>query len=187
MLETERLLLRRWNASDRAPFAKINADRRVMEFLGAPLNREQSDAIIDRAEEHFRKHGFGPYAVELKGNGECLGFIGLMIPSFGAHFTPCVEIGWRLATDAWGRGYATEGASALMNHAFREIGLPELVSFTAAQNVRSRRVMEKLGMTHNPAEDFDHPRLREGDPLRRHVLYRMKRDEYVGGIGMCHL
>ncbi|HME11092.1 MAG TPA: GNAT family N-acetyltransferase, partial [Bryobacteraceae bacterium] len=141
MLETERLLLRRWKPSDRAPFAGINADPRVMEFLGAPLDRGQSDALIDRAEEHFRNHGFGPYAVELRESGEFIGFVALMIPSFEAHFTPCLEIGWRLAADVWGRGYATEGAGALMDHAFREIGLRELVSFTAATNFRSRRVM----------------------------------------------
>jgi len=179
MLETERLLLRRWKASDRAPFARINGDPRVMEFLGAPLDREQSDALIDLAEEHFRQHGFGAYAVELRGSGEFIGFVALMIPSFEAHFTPCIEIGWRLAAEAWGRGYATEGASALMDRAFREMGLAELVSFTSATNVRSRRVMHKIGMTHDPADDFDHPRLREGDPLRRHVLYRIKREEML--------
>ena len=172
MFQTERLLLRRWREGDRVPFARINADPRVMEFLGAPLSRAQSDVMIERAEEHFRTHGFGPYAVELRETGECIGFIALMVPSFTAHFTPCVEIAWRLAAGAWGRGFATEGAHALVDHAFQEAGLTQLVSFTAAANWRSRRVMEKLGMTHDPADDFDHPRLVEGDPLRRHVLYR---------------
>jgi len=175
MLETERLRLRRWKESHRAPFASINADPRVMEWLGPPLSRAQSDAMIERAEEHFRKHGFGPYAVELRETEGCIGFVALMIPSFASHFTPCVEIGWRLAAEAWGHGYATEGARALMDHAFSKLGLRELVSFTAAENWRSRRVMERLGMTHDPADDFDHPRLVESDPLRRHVLYRTKR------------
>jgi len=179
MLETERLRLRRWKESDRAPFARINADPRVMEFLGSPLSRAESDAMIERAEEHFRTHGFGPYALELRETEGCIGFVALMVPSFAAHFTPCVEIGWRLSAETWGLGYATEGARALMDHAFGKLGLRELVSFTAAENRRSRRVMEKLGMIHDPVDDFDHPRLVEGDPLRRHVLYRIKR----AGVG----
>ena len=183
MLRTERLLLRRWKDSDRLPFARLNADPRVMEFLGGPLSREQSDALIECAEEHFRLHGFGAYAAEILGTGEFAGFIALMIPSFQAHFTPCVEIGWRLAASMWGRGYATEGARALARHAFGELGLDQLgldqlVSFTVPANVRSRRIMEKLGMTRDPADDFDHQRLSEGDPLRRHVLYRLSREMY---------
>lgn len=172
-LLTDRLLLRRWKPADREPFARINADPRVMEHFPALLTREESDAAIGRAEAHFDRHGFGPFAAELRADGTLAGFVALMVPSFVAHFTPCVEIGWRLAADLWGRGYATEGARALVDFAFSELGLESLVSFTVPANTRSRRVMEKLGMTHNPADDFDHPRLPRGHPIRRHVLYRL--------------
>ncbi len=172
--ETERLILRRWREADREPFARMNADARVMEHISAPLGREGSDALIRRAEVHFERRGFGPWAVDLKDGGALVGFIGLVTPSFEAHFTPCVEIGWRLAFEFWGRGLATEGAREVLRRGFEEFGLSEVVSFTAVGNVRSRRVMEKLGMTRNPEEDFDHPRVALGDPLRRHVLYRVR-------------
>jgi RimJ/RimL family protein N-acetyltransferase len=175
ILRTERLILRSWRSSDREPFGRLNADLRVMEFLPGPLTREESDTLVDRVEDHWRAHGFGPYAVEVAASGAFAGFIGLMAPEFEAAFTPCVEIGWRLGFEHWGRGLATEGAREVMRHAFEELGLDSLVSFTVTANVRSRRVMEKLGMTHDPAEDFDHPRLAEGHRLRRHVLYRLRR------------
>jgi RimJ/RimL family protein N-acetyltransferase len=183
MFQTERLLLRRWKDSDRLHFARLNTDPQVTEFLGGPLSRQQSDAMIKRAEEHFRVHDFGPYAAEILATGEFAGFIALMVPSFQAHFTPCVEIGWRLAASMWGQGYATEGAKALLRHAFSDLGLRHLVSFTVPANVRSRRIMEKLGMTRDPAEDFDHPNLSEDDPLRRHVLYRLSRETYRSNAG----
>ena len=160
-LETSRLILRPWRDSDREPFARMNADPRVMEFFPACLSREESDAIIDRNP--------GVLAAELRESGEFIGFIGLAVPTFEAHFTPCVEIGWRIAAEHWGRGLATEGAREVLRHATREI-----VSFTTERNFRSRRVMEKLGMTHDPADDFDHPRMPEGHPQRRHVLYRFR-------------
>lgn len=172
-IETPRLILRNWQDSDRAPFAKMNADPRVMEFFPAPLTRQQSDALVAKIETHFRKHGFGPYAAELRPKGTFVGFIGLSVPSFHAHFTPCVEIGWRLARTVWGQGLATEGAQAALKYGLDTLGLKEIVSFTVPANLRSRRVMEKLGMTHDPAEDFDHPQLPPGHPLRRHVLYRL--------------
>lgn len=171
-METARLLLRRWRPGDRAPFARINADPRVMEFYPAPLNREQSDALIDRFESHFVQHGFGLWAAELLPTAQFIGYIGLSVPSFNAHFTPCVEIGWRLDADHWGQGLATEGARAVLAHAFNILRLPEVVSFTAPANLRSIRVMQKLGLTRNAADDFDHPNLPPGHPLRRHVLYR---------------
>jgi RimJ/RimL family protein N-acetyltransferase len=143
-----------------------------MEYFPAPLTREESDALVDRIEAHFAEHGWGPWAAELRETGEFIGFIGLNVPVFEAHFTPCVEIGWRLAAEHWGRGLATEGAGAVLGYAFTELRLPEVVSFTTVANQRSRRVMEKIGMTRNPADDFDHPGLAEGHPLRRHVLYR---------------
>jgi RimJ/RimL family protein N-acetyltransferase len=171
-LKTERLHLRRWREADREPFAQVNAETRVMEYFPAPLTREESDALVDRIEAHFAEHGWGPWAAELRETGEFIGFIGLNVPVFEAHFTPCVEIGWRLAAEHWGRGLATEGAGAVLGYAFTELRLPEVVSFTTVANQRSRRVMEKIGMTRNPADDFDHPGLAEGHPLRRHVLYR---------------
>ena len=172
-LETHRLTLRRWRQSDREPFARINRDTAVMEFMPALLTTEESNQLIDRAEAHFVQHGFGPWAAELRANSAFIGFIGLFIPRFEAHFTPCVEIGWRLARNAWHAGLATEGAQEVVRYAFENLKLPSLVSFTSVGNTRSRRVMEKLGMSHDPADDFDHPALSEGHPLRRHVLYRL--------------
>jgi RimJ/RimL family protein N-acetyltransferase len=172
MLETERLLLRDWRSQDREPFARMNADPRVMEFFPATLPAAETDAGLERVRAHLARHGFGWWAAELKESGAFIGFIGLAVPYFEAHFTPCVEIGWRLAAEYWGRGLATEGARAALRYGFEELGLSEIVSFTTVTNVKSRRVMEKLGMTHDPADDFDHPRIPEGHPLRRHVLYR---------------
>jgi RimJ/RimL family protein N-acetyltransferase len=154
----------------------MNADPRVMEFFPATLSREESDALMDRIEAHLEQHGFSWCVAELRETGEFIGFVGLSVPRFEAAFTPCVEIGWRLAAEFWGRGLATEGARATAKYAFGELGLKELVSFTTVMNVRSRRVMEKLGMSHDPAEDFDHPQLPQGHPQRRHVLYRLGRD-----------
>ena len=171
-LETPRLILRRWKEADREPFSQINADPQVMEFFPACLTREESDALIGRAEAHFEKHGFGPYAAELRATAELIGFVGLFIPRFEAYFTPCVEIGWRLSASRWNQGLATEGADAVLRLAFDTLGLPEIVAFTAPANLRSRRVMEKLGMDCDG--EFDHPRLPEGHPLRRHLLYRKR-------------
>jgi RimJ/RimL family protein N-acetyltransferase len=173
-LETSRLILRPWRSSDRGPFARINSDPKVMEFFPAPLTGPQSDALAAKIEHHFKKHGFGVYAAELKSNGSFIGFIGLNVPTFDAHFTPCVEIGWRLSSDVWKQGLATEGAQGVVDYAGGVLGLKEIVSFTVPHNVRSRRVMEKLGMTHRAADDFDHPELPPGHPLRRHVLYRLR-------------
>lgn len=172
-IATERLILRRWREEDRGPFARLNSDPAVMEFFPAQLTRAQSDALLDLIDAHFVANGFGVWATELKSTGEFIGFIGLWIPKFEAHFTPCVEIGWRLAASHWGRGLATEGALAAAEYAFDELGLNELVSFTSVGNVKSRRVMEKIGMTHDAADDFDHPDLPAGHKLRRHVLYRI--------------
>jgi len=170
-IRTARLLLRRWRAADRAAFAALNADPLVMQHFPSVLISSDSAALADRIEQHFAEHGFGLWAVEITSVVEFAGFIGLAIPRFEAHFTPCVEVGWRLAAEHWGRGYATEGARAALTFGFRELGLSEIVSFTTPDNRRSRRVMERIGMTHNPADDFDHP----GAPqsLRRHVLCRI--------------
>lgn len=177
-LTTERLILRRWRESDREPFANLNADPRVMEFLPRVLSREESSAAVERIEHHFRRHGFGLYAAELRPEGMFIGFIGLCIPSFKAPFSPCVEIGWRLAVEHWGCGLATEGARAVVRHGFQVLHLKEILSLTVPTNLRSRRVMEKLGMIRDPAEDFDHPQLPPAHPLRRHVLYRLSRSRW---------
>jgi len=168
-------LLRNWETRDREPFARLNSDPRVMEFLPARLSPIESDRMADRIENHFRQHGFGLYALELRQERAFIGFAGLSIPAFDARFTPCVEIGWRLSAEYWGRGLATEAAGAVVRFAFESLALDALVSFTVPANIRSRRVMEKIGMIRNPAEDFDHPQLQEGHPLRRHVLYRLRR------------
>jgi RimJ/RimL family protein N-acetyltransferase len=175
-IETDRLLLRRWRDSDREPFARMNRDPRVMEFFPAPLSPDESNALVDHIEAHFERRGFGLWAAELRASGEFAGFVGLAIPQFDAAFTPCVEIGWRIAPEYWGMGLATEGARAVVRDAFDVLGLEQIVSFTTSDNVRSRRVMEKLGMTRDPNEDFDHPLLPTGHSLRGHVLYRLKRE-----------
>jgi len=175
---TERLILRYWCESDREPFARMNADLRVMEYMPHVLSKEESHALADQIEVHFREHGFGLCAVEIRRDGSFIGFIGLNVPSFHAAFTPCVEIGWRLAAQCWGQGLATEGARKIVHYAFEILGLGSLVSFTVPANARSRRVMEKLGMTHDPADDFEHPRLPPEHPLRPHVLYRLNRSAW---------
>ncbi len=172
-LRTDRLRLRRWLPADRDPFAAMNADPAVMEYFPATLSREESDALATRIEAHFDRHGFGLWAVEIPGVAPFAGFVGLSVPAFNAHFTPCVEIGWRLAVEQWGRGYATEAARAVLTFGFESLGLSEIVSFTVPGNLPSRRVMERIGMAHDPADDFDLPTPPEGHPFRRHVLYRM--------------
>jgi RimJ/RimL family protein N-acetyltransferase len=178
ILITKRMLLRDWRVEDREPFARMNADSRVMEFLGEPLSRADSDRVADQIEAHFREHGFGLCAAELAEGGDFIGFVGLAVPTFEAAFTPCVEIGWRLAAEYWGAGLATEGAREIVRYAFEDLRLAELVSLTTVGNERSRRVMAKLGMTHDVVENFDHPRLPEAHPLRRHVLYRLTRERW---------
>jgi RimJ/RimL family protein N-acetyltransferase len=173
---TRRLLLRRWCSGDREPFAAMNADRQVMEHFPSMLSRADSDAFVDRIEAGFAERGYGLWAVEVVATGQFIGFTGLNPATFPAAFTPAVEIGWRLAQSAWGHGYATEAAGAAVRFAFIEAGLAELVSFTAAGNVRSQAVMRRIGMIRDPADDFDHPGLPAGHPLRRHVLYRLPRD-----------
>ena len=179
-LRTERLLLRRWIPADRVPFAAMNADPRVMQYLPAALSRDESDLLIARIDAHFDRRGFGLWAVEIPDVAPFAGFIGLAIPGFDAPFTPCVEIGWRLPTEHWGRGYATEGARAVLAFGFETLELDEIVSMTVPDNLRSRGVMERIGMVHNPADDFDHPVLPEGHALRRHVLYRIRRVTFEG-------
>jgi RimJ/RimL family protein N-acetyltransferase len=174
-LRTARLRLRAWRAEDLPHFAALNADPRVMEHFPKVLTAQESDCQAAAIADHFRKHGFGFWAVEASGVADFVGFVGLSMPTFEAHFTPCVEIGWRLACEHWGQGYATEAARAAADDGFRRLGLEEIVAFTVPANRRSRRVMEQLGMTRSVDDDFDHPRLPPGHPLRRHVLYRLRR------------
>jgi ribosomal-protein-alanine N-acetyltransferase len=176
-LRTERLVLRPWQDADRAPYAELNADPRVMEFFPAPLTREQSDAHVDHIQATFAAQGWGLWAAERTDTGEFIGFIGLSIPSFEAPFLPGVEVGWRLAHDHWGQGFAPEGGRAALGFAFDVVGYDEVLSFTTVANAKSRRVMEKLGLRHHPDEDFDHPNVPEGDPIRPHVLYRITAEE----------
>jgi RimJ/RimL family protein N-acetyltransferase len=152
----------------------MNADPKVMEYYPSTLTAAESDAMIRRIEETFASEELGLWAVELQNAGPFIGCVGLWPARFTSPFTPAIEVGWRLAKAYWGRGYATEGARTAVRDGFARLGLDEIVSFTAVINHRSRRVMEKLGMTHDSAENFDHPDVEEGHPLRPHVLYRIK-------------
>jgi len=180
VLKTKRLVLRPWKESDLEPFARLNADPRVMEFFPAVLSREESDAIAQRMQAKIAERGWGWWAVSVPGVEDFIGFIGIndVDPStFPAPFAPAVEIGWRIAYDHWGKGYAGEGALACLHYAFHVLGLDEIVAFTAVQNTRSQAVMKKIGMHRDPKDDFDHPKLPEGHWLRRHVLYRIRSEK----------
>jgi RimJ/RimL family protein N-acetyltransferase len=178
ILTTARLRLRQWREEDLAPFAALNADPQVMEFFPKVLTRAESDAVAGRIRDHFARHGFGLWAVEAPGAADFVGFVGLAVPSFEAHFTPCVEIGWRLAREHWGHGYATEAASAALAFGFGARALEEIVAFTVPANIPSRRVMGRLGMRRLPSDDFEHPAIPDGHPLRSHVLYRLRRADW---------
>lgn len=177
-IQTSRLILREWQEKDLEPFAKLNADPRVREFFPGLMSREESDRSVKLMSDHIAKYGWGFWAVSLRESDAFIGLIGLQNVHFEAHFTPAVEIGWRLAFDHWGKGYATEGAKAALAYGFETLNLNEIVSFTAVENMRSRHIMEKIGMHHESKDDFDHPKIPEGRPLRRHVLYRLKQTEW---------
>lgn len=179
-LLTARLRLRPWRDSDLEPYAALNADPEVMRYFPARLSREESDAQATRMRTRLEEQGWGLWAVEVQGGAPFIGFVGLGVPNFEAAFTPCVEIGWRLARPAWGRGYATEAARAALRHGFEQLKLDAIVSFTAVNNLRSRSVMERIGMRYT-GQDFEHPRMAEGSPLRRHVLYRVERSAWQPG------
>lgn len=181
-LETPRLRLRVWRDEDLAAFAAINADAEVMRYFPKPLGRKSSDALAGLIRGNMMKHGWGLWAVDIKTGPGFAGFVGLAVPAFKAQFTPAIEIGWRLARDCWGRGYATEGAQAVLAFAFGRLNLAEVVSFTVVGNERSRAVMERLGMTRKPAEDFDHPMIAAGSPVRRHVLYRLSQKRWRANL-----
>lgn len=178
-LRTQRLLLRRWRESDREPFAAMNADPQVMEFFPATQSRSVSDASIDSWQKQLAERGWSNWAVELLASAQFIGFIGLSVPKRLLPFSPCVEIGWRLAAEHWGQGFATEGARAALQAGFERLGLQEIVSFTSVLNVRSQAVMQRIGMS-NAYQDFEHPGVPEGHPLRPHCLYRMTRRQWGG-------
>lgn len=173
-IETPRLRLRRWTDDDFEPLAAMCADPRVMEFFPSVLSRQDTEAMWERIHDHFARYGFGPWAMEVEGN--FAGALGLTWIPFETHFTPCVEIGYRLRSEFWGRGLATEAAHAALRYGFERLGLPEIVAFTVPANKRSRRVMEKIGLAFS--EEFDHPRIAQGHPMRRHVLYRISRSAW---------
>lgn len=182
ILETERLILRTWGKDDFEPMCKINQDPKVMEYFPSLVNAEDTQALIDRICAHQDEHSYTLYAVELKLTHEMIGFIGLLHRTrqdLDLPFNPSTEIGWRLASKHWGQGLAPEGAKAVLKHAFTVLDLPEVVSFTTVNNTKSRRVMEKLGLNHDPKDDFEHPKLPKDSPLSRHVLYRISKAEYA--------
>jgi RimJ/RimL family protein N-acetyltransferase len=187
---TERLWLRKWRETDRRPFAALNADPAVMRHFPATLTEPESTAFADRNAALLELNGYGLWAVEELTSGAFVGMVGLNQPQWWsrraapeAPSMPCTEVGWRLARSAWGKGYATEAARAALAVAFDSLRLAEVVSFTAVANTRSRAVMERLGMTRDPAEDFDHPKLGPESPIRRHVLYRLRADQHGGSAG----
>ncbi len=179
MIRTERLLLRRWRHADREPFAAMNADPAVVEHLQGPMSRERSDDFIDRIERHWDEHGWGLWAVEVPDVASFIGYVGLWPADYVE--PGMVEVGWRLAREHWGHGYATEAARAALEYGFTDVGLAEIVSFTVPQNERSWRVMERIGLVRDPSGDFDHPRVdRVAYPeLVRHVLYRASREDWL--------
>jgi RimJ/RimL family protein N-acetyltransferase len=190
ILRTRRLVLRQWQDADLDPFSAMQADPRVMEFYPSYYDRIETAATIARFQQHFIQHGFGRWVVEVPGVAAFVGCVGLAVVTFDAHFTPSVEVGWRLAFEHWGKGFATEAAQASIDFAFEQLNLNEIVSFTTPVNQRSRNVMERLGMKHAVNEDFDHPNLSPGHPLRRHVLYRLsqsdwKRSNLASSIRLC--
>ncbi len=175
VITTQRLILRHWRESDLAPFRALNADPQVMEYFPEMLDAEQSDALAAYVQKRIEEQGFGFWAVEVPGVTDFIGMIGVSAPRFETHFAPCIEIGWRLSAAHWGQGYATEAAQASVRFAFERLNTDEVVSFTVPANIRSRRVMERIGMKRHEHDDFDHPSIASGHALQRHVLYRINR------------
>jgi RimJ/RimL family protein N-acetyltransferase len=179
IIKTDRLVLRTWRDTDLAPMAAINQDKQVMEYFPGLQDLATTRDFIQKAKQHYANYGYSAYAVELKANSQFIGFVGLAKVNFTAHFTPAIEIGYRLASAYWGQGYGTEAAKAVLDYGFAQLKLEEIVSFTAVINKRSRRIMEKIGLKHNPADDFDHPKIPLTSPLHRHVLYRLTRKAFL--------
>lgn len=184
-IKTERLIFRQWRKEDLEPFANLNADPKVMEYFPSTLSKEESDQMAERIKTKIEEQGWGFWAVSVPTVADFIGFIGLNSIERSAlpvHFTPAVELGWKLSYDYWGKGYATEGAKAALAYGFETLNLSEIISFTAVQNMRSRRVMERIGMHHDPKDDFEHPKLPQGHPLKRHVLYRISQHEWRDAV-----
>ena len=183
-VETQRLLLREWRESDKQPYALLNADIEVMRHFPSTLSREQSDQMVDRMSAAWEQRGFGLWAAERIDTHQFIGFVGLSAPGWHVDgLTPCVEVGWRLAAQHWGHGFAPEGARAALAHAFRHVELPgdEVVSFTTTKNTNSQRVMHKIGMAVDPAREFDHP-MTPGWDEQRHVVYCIDRPTWQAGV-----
>src|SRR3990167_7420896 len=183
ILSTERLILRTWKQSDIPLMAAISSNPLVMEHFPATQDIAATQALVNHINQHYEKFGYALYAVETKDTHEFIGFVGLNhppfeIPNFQPKGLPIVEIGWRLSSNHWGKGYATEAAKAVLHYAFIELNLGEIISFTVVANIKSRHVMEKIGLHHSEIDDFNHPKLEENSPLKRHVLYRITRDNY---------
>jgi RimJ/RimL family protein N-acetyltransferase len=181
VLRTARLVLRDWRDADLDAFAAMCADPAVMEYLRPVADRAASDAIAAQVRAHFAQHDFGFWMVARADTDDVIGVVGLSHVGFAAPFTPAVEIGWRLVPGCWGHGYAREAAAASLDDGFGRLGLGEIVAFTVPTNARSQALMQRLGMTRDPRDDFDHPRVAESSPLRRHVLYRLRREAWRGG------
>ncbi|WP_223528254.1 GNAT family N-acetyltransferase [Pseudomonas sp. GL-R-19] len=178
-LESARLLLRQWRDEDLADFAAMCADPQVMRYFPATLSRLESASLIGRIRGHFAEHGYGLWALQRKDSGQFIGFTGLSVVGFDAPFTPATEIGWRLAREHWGLGYASEAAWTALRCGFDRLPLKEVVAFTTHTNLPSEKVMQAIGMHNDPADDFDHPQLEADHPLRRHVLYRISREQWL--------
>lgn len=174
IIETKRLILRTWKKSDLKPMIQINQDPRVMEFFPSTLTQKKTEELVERLTNHYKKHGFTLYPVELKKTKECIGMVGIATVPFKTAFTPAVEIAWRLAPEHWGNGYATEAAKAVIHHAFTVLNIKKIVAFTTSKNIASQRVMEKIGMQRNTAFDFEHPKLDKKSPLLKHIFYEIK-------------
>ena len=183
MIETERLILRKWRDEDRAPFAAINADPEIMRYFPTLMSREESDAYIERTNQKIDQDGCGFFAVERKADGALIGVAGLAILRPELPFPPGYEVGWRFDKAVWGQGYASEAARASLKLGFERFAPEEIIAFTAVDNMKSRAVMVRIGMEHDAAGDFDHPSLPEGHPLRRHVVYRISREAWRAGAG----
>jgi len=177
ILTTERLGLRRWIDSDIQPFIEMNKDAEVMKYFPATLTDNETSETIERIKLHFDKNNFGFFAVEERLSNQFIGFTGLAIPTFESFFTPCVEIGWRYRKDAWGHGFATEAANACLEHGFNSLHLEKIVSFTPLSNMRSEKVMRRIGMTY--VANFEHPKVGKESPLRTHLLYEIKKTQFI--------
>lgn len=179
MIETKRLILRTWVTGDIEPYYWINQDQKVIEYLSGPLSRETVEKFIEGANTQQNTRGYTLWAAEVKENHHLIGFIGLNYTDWESKFTPAVEVGWRLGSEYWGKGYATEGAKAALKYGFEEIGLNEIISFAVPENIRSIKVMEKLGLIRDFENDFNHPKLPLDHKLSNHVLYRLSKEQYL--------